>query len=202
MNGTIEVEVKFYVPKLDVFRQRLLQAGAVLHKTRVHERNVRFDDDAGSLLARRQLLRLRQDTAARLTFKGEPQAEIRSEVKVREELEVGVTDFDTASAILERLGFRPRQVYEKYRETFHLGAVEIVLDELPFGNFVELEGEEDAIRSTATHLGLDWRQRILANYLYLMAELKAHHNLPFDDLTFDNFRSRNISIESILERIS
>jgi adenylate cyclase, class 2 len=199
MKGTVEVEVKFFVPELDALRERLIQAGAGLHKARVYERNVCFDDAAGSLLARRQLLRLRQDTAARLTFKGEPQAAAHSEAKVREELEVGVTDFVTAVAILERLGFRPQQVYEKYRETFHLGPVEVVLDELPFGNFVELEGDESAIRAAAARLGLDWQQRIVANYLYLMAQLKARHNLPFDDLTFDNFRNRNISIESILE---
>jgi adenylate cyclase, class 2 len=199
MNGTLEVEVKFYMPDLDAFRQRLVAAGAVLHKPRVYERNVRFDDVAGSLLARQQLLRLRQDTAVRLTFKGEAQGEGWSEAKVREELEVGVTDFDTAAALLERLGFRPQQVYEKYRETFQLDQVEVVLDELPFGNFVELEGEESAIRAAAAALALDWQQRILANYLYLMAEVKRRYKLPFDDLTFDNFAGRNISMEAVLE---
>jgi adenylate cyclase, class 2 len=199
MNSTLEVEVKFYMPDLGAFRKRIVAAGAVLHKPRVYERNIRFDDAAGSLLARRRLLRLRQDAAVHLTFKGEPQAEDWSEAKVREELEVDVSDFDTAVAILERLGFRPQQLYEKYRETFHLGPVELVLDELPFGNFVELEGEESSIRAAAAHLGLDWQQRILANYLYLMAELKVRHKLPFDDLTFDNFAGRNISVEAILK---
>lgn len=199
MDSLLEVEVKFYVPDLHAFRQQLLAAGAALHKPRVYERNVRFDDADASLLARRQLLRLRQDTAVRLTFKGEPQGEGCPDVKVREELEMTVTDFDTAVAILERLGFRPQQIYEKYRETFHLGTVEVVLDELPFGNFIELEGEEAAIRAAAAALELDWQQRIVTNYLDLMAELKRHHQLPFDDLTFNNFAGRHISVEAILK---
>jgi len=31
-------------------------------------------------------------------------------------------------------------MYEKYRTTFTIGSLEVVLDELPYGNFVEIEG--------------------------------------------------------------
>jgi adenylate cyclase class 2 len=89
------------------------------------------------------------------------------------------------------------QVYEKYRATFQLNRVEVVLDEMPFGYFVELEGSERAIRSAADVLGLDWRKRILSNYLALMAELKTAHNLPFDDLTFENFATLQATVSDI-----
>jgi adenylate cyclase class 2 len=98
-----------------------------------------------------------------------------------------VEDFDTAVAILEKVGFEQQQVYEKYRETFQLDRVEVVLDEMPFGNFVELEGGEGAIRMAADLLELEWDRRILTNYLALMEQLKTARNLPFDDLTFENF---------------
>ncbi|NIU59011.1 MAG: adenylyl cyclase, partial [Phycisphaerae bacterium] len=49
--------------------------------------------------------RLRQDEIARLTYKGIPQEEIQSEAKVREELEIEVSDFATTAEILERIGF-------------------------------------------------------------------------------------------------
>ena len=193
----LEVEVKFLVANLEVFRERLLAAGGTLAKARIFERNVRFDTPDNDLLKKGQLLRLRQDSGVRVTFKGEVPQALQSEAKVREELEVSVNDFETTALIFERLGFAPMQVYEKYRETFVLGAVEVVLDEMPYGDFVELEGEEAEIKTTATNLGLAWDKRINNNYLGLMADLKRFHQLDFDDLTFANFEGREISIADI-----
>lgn len=193
----LEVEVKFLVADLTAVRHRLLSAGATLKKARVFERNVRFDTPDERLRHRFQLLRLRQDTAVRVTFKGPVAADLTSEAKVREELEITVDNFDVAATIFERLGFAPVQVYEKYRETLQLGEVEVVLDELPFGHFVELEGGEQAIKSAALQLRLDWDKRLLTNYLALMGMLKAHHNLDFDDLTFANFENQTASIADI-----
>ena len=194
---SLEVEVKFFVPDLAAFRQRLVAAGGVLEKPRVFERNVRYDNAWQGLTRKLQLLRLRQDGQVRLTFKGEPITRPDTQAKIREELEVYVNDFEQMAAILQRIGFEPMQVYEKYRETFHFEEVEVVLDELPFGNFVELEGDEAAIRAASGRIGLDWETRILDNYLALMGKLKAHHQLPFADLTFANFSGRNISIADV-----
>ena len=194
----LEVEVKFLVDDLKGFRDRLLAAGATLKKPRVYERNIRFDTQAERLRQNEMLLRLRQDQSARLTFKGRAEEDSSSEAKVREELEITVSDFYTTATILERIGFHPVQVYEKYRETFHINTVEVVLDEMSFGNFVELEGEEVDIKATASTLHLDWSQRILDNYLLLMGKVKQHYNLPFNDLTFANFESLAISIGDVL----
>ena len=110
-----------------------------------------------------------------------------------------VEDFDMAASILERVGFEPRQVYEKYRETYEIEAVEVVLDEMPFGDFVELEGDEISIRTVAQQLRLDWDRRILTNYLNLFASLKESHQLPFEDLTFENFSTANHAASDILD---
>jgi len=119
------------------------------------------------------------------------------DTKVREELEVQVSDFSTMAAIFQRIGFQPLQIYEKYRETFQIQGVEIVLDELPFGNFIELEGEESQIKKLAGELDLEWGNRILNNYLAIMGQVKALYNLPFDDLTFDNFANLDIDLRAL-----
>ncbi|MCB8969070.1 MAG: class IV adenylate cyclase [Ardenticatenaceae bacterium] len=199
MQQNLEVEVKFLAADLEQVRAKLAEVGAVLTKARVYERNVRFDTADEALRQRDELLRLRQDTAVTLTFKGRSlEAEQQSEAKVREELEVQVSDYETAVAIIQRLGFTPQQVYEKYRETWRLHDVEIVLDELPFGQFIELEGTEAAIKETAVQLNLPWENRIVSNYLALMAAIKQRHNLPFDDLTFANFAGLPISVADVL----
>ena len=193
----LEIEVKFLVKNLATIRRRLEQAGGMLSKPRTYERNIRFDTPWQALMQQGKLLRLRQDTIARITFKGEPEERRPSEARIREEIEMEVEDFDTAVAILEKVGFEQQQVYEKYRETFHLDQVEVLLDEMPFGNFIELEGGEGAIRLAADVLELDWDKRILTNYLALMDQLKMARNLPFDDLTFENFTDRQATMSDL-----
>lgn len=194
----LEVEVKFWVEGHTAVRQTLLSLHAQLTKPRVFERNLRLDTPDQQLLQKRQLLRVRQDTTVTITFKSDTITIPGSEAKVREEIEFQASDGDTAVLLFQRLGYSPVQVYEKYRETFQLGDVEVVLDELPFGNFVELEGPEAAIKTAAAQLGLDWERRLLTNYLALMAQLQAHHNLPFHDLTFANFAGQPYAITDIL----
>jgi len=195
----LEIEVKFLVRDLKVVRQRLLRAAAKKHKTRIFENNIRYDTPWDSLILQGKLLRLRMDTSARLTYKGFPKETIESEARVREELEIEVEDFDLTATLLEHVGFERRQVYEKYRETFRMDGVEIVLDEMPFGDFVEIEGEGSEIRAAAAKLDLCWDQRILTNYLALMTQLKDKNHLPFDDLTFANFKDVEAGAASICE---
>ncbi len=193
----LEVEVKFLIKDLESYRRTLLAAGAEMIKPRVFERNVRFDTADNKLFQNEKLLRLRQDSIARVTFKGPSDADEASEARVREELEIQVSDFDSTAEIFERLGLQQQQTYEKYRETFQIEGVEIVLDELPFGNFIELEGDENEIKRMAEVLGLEWAKRILSNYLALMGQVKTLYNLPFDDLTFENFADLDIKLNSI-----
>lgn len=185
----LEIEVKFLVRDLPRLRERLTAVGAVLERPRVYERNARYDTPDGALLASAVLLRLRQDTRHTLTYKGEPPelVERSGHARVREEIEFEVSDGAAADLVLRRLGFAPVQVYEKYREAFVVGDVEVVLDELPFGDFVELEGPEADLQPLAEQLGLNWEQRILANYLGLLHGFNTLYGLQIPDLTFAAF---------------
>lgn len=195
----LEVEVKFLLGDVARLRRRLAAMGAAPVKARLYERNVVFDNEQEQLRREGKLLRLRQDDRARLTYKGEPEAAAMGpdDMKVREELEVEVEDFATLETLLGRIGFAPTLVYEKYRETYRVDGVEIVLDELPFGDFLELEGEEDAIRAVAAELDLPWAERIVADYLQLLERLCAQENLPFSDLTFSNFEGVGVSVADL-----
>ncbi len=185
----LEVEVKFFVRDLAALRIRLLAAGATIIRPRVFEKNVRYDNADNALADRLAILRLRQDAKVTMTYKGVPAdiAALQSAVRVREELEVELSDFETAHLLLQRIGFAPRQVYEKHREALAFNGLEVVLDEMPYGNFIELEGDEATIRETADLLQLDWEQRIVASYLALLAQLNIVNGTTIHDLTFDNF---------------
>ena len=196
----LEVEAKFQIDDLSAVRSKLLACGAILKKERVYEKNTVYDDDQQSLKQSLRLIRLRQDEKIKLTFKGPPPAKIasNSEAKVREEIELEISDFDKMEQIIGRLGYQPAIVYEKYRETFDFDDVEIVLDELPYGNFVELEGAESAIKHVANMLEIDWGQRLNINYLSLLEKVKGAYGFGFNDLTFANFEDVSIDWAKVL----
>jgi adenylate cyclase class 2 len=133
-------------------REALERAGAVLVHDRHLEDNVLLDDASGSLASAGELLRLRRTPlGATLTFKG-PRT-VEGGIKSRSELEARVGDPDALEGILLSLGYRPVFRYQKYRETYALGPLEVVLDETPVGTFLEIEGDREGIREAANALG-------------------------------------------------
>ena len=58
-------------------------------------------------------------------------------------------------AILTELGLALSLIYEKRREVWHYQEVEIVVDELPFGWFLEIEGPESLIKKVEHDLELE-----------------------------------------------
>ena len=192
MNGQ-EIEVKFYVNDLKRLEARLLELGAALIQPRVLESNIRFDLPDGSLRAGSRVLRLRRAEDVRLTYKGKGQS--INGVLARDEIEFTVGDFETARQFLEALGYAQIAVYEKFRATYEMqtsevfgdfgSRVHIMLDELPYGKFVEIEGPGvDSIRLTATRLGLDWEAAVDAGYLTLFKRFCAGRQLDPAKLTF------------------
>jgi len=186
----MEIEVKFYLPEFDALRNRLLGLNAC-NGGKFFESNIRFEDGGNSLEQKKSLLRLRRDRKNTLTFKSElPDGE--KQFKIHNEWEVEVSDFSTMKHILESVGFHQAQIYEKWRETFSLQDTVLCLDTLPFGNFVEIEGNKKQIKALAAELGFKWPTRILLNYLALFDILKQKLNLSFHDITFANFKDIRI----------
>lgn len=197
-----ETEIKLRIDDIQAFRRRLKKLGAVLVDRslgRVHEENVIFDTPQGGLAKHGQLLRIRTETPegrgstkkakekprVLLTFKrpiAGPVASVADVAphgphKVREEIEMEITDAAKLAAIFEGLGMSGWFRYEKYRTTFRLPTSKawgrgllIELDETPIGTFAELEGPAAAIDQAAQQLGYSKRDYVLKNYLALYAE--------------------------------
>jgi adenylate cyclase, class 2 len=147
----LETEIKIEVTDLAPIRARLTEIGATAVST-VDEDNLYFDRE-GDLRDRQESLRLRRDNRNRLTWKGP--GTFKRGVLARPELEIEVSDFDDTVELLDRLGFAPVERLAKHRETWRLADVEVALDKLDFGSFVELEGPSEAARGVANKLGLD-----------------------------------------------
>jgi adenylate cyclase class 2 len=90
-------------------------------------------------------------------------------IKHQREDETEVADAAALMTILEALGYNPALIYEKRRATWQLAGAEVVLDELPFGWFVEIEGSEDAIMAAEGQLDLGSAEVEHATYPELTA---------------------------------
>ncbi|MGB7202526.1 MAG: class IV adenylate cyclase [Pyrinomonadaceae bacterium] len=98
------------------------------------------------------VLRLRKTPERTLlTFKEKLASD--NDIKHQIEFETDVSDVDAMENIIEKLGYHLSVVYEKHRKAWHLGKVEVVLDELPFGYYMEIEGEVKDILKTEKLLG-------------------------------------------------
>lgn len=153
---SIESELKFRVDgpgdhaKL---RGMLRKRGAKL-VGRYKEDNYRFNGPGKS--TRNTTLRLRVLNGGPrgvLTAKGP--AQFSGGVKSREETEVDVADVHATLDLLQQLGFRVGWSYPKQRTIWRLDEVDVTLDVLEYGWFVELEGPESALPDMARSLGLD-----------------------------------------------
>jgi adenylate cyclase class 2 len=179
----IEREMKVPVTGLDPLRTALAGLGARRVEPATFEDNLVLDDAAGTLTASGRLLRLRRwGTRSTLTYKGP--ASFAEGVKHRQEVETGVADLEAMLAILALLGFSPVRRYQKRREVWQADAVQVALDETPIGCFVELEGDEAALRALAARLALDPAQAARGTYLDLWSEWRAHHPDAGPDMVF------------------
>ena len=163
----------------------------------VYERNVRYEDAENNLTHSHRVLRLRQDTRTRLTYK-EPVKQAFEGVQARVELEVTVSDFEMMDTILGKLGFMSAWTYEKYRTTYTLFGAEVTLDEMPYGNFTEVEGPRDAIERVLAVLFTGEFTRIQASYSDIFFRVKQRMHLTMNDLTFDNFKGITVPDSAFL----
>lgn len=196
MTKFTETELKLYVPDLAAVARRLDAVGAQVTAPRIHEVNLRYDDHSMALTASRQVLRLRQDTRTRLTFKDERGLPTQGSATSRYEAEVEISDFEAMQAILDKLGYHVFMMYEKYRTTYALDSAEVVLDEMPYGNFVEIEGDEDAIGRVLEDLQLQTAPRFSQGYISLFENVRRSLGLKFQDLTFRSFEGIEVPLSA------
>jgi len=168
----IETEVKIRLLNLAELRSRLLLLRPVLISERHFEDNFVLDDAAGNLRLRGCLLRVRKTKGKEsVTFKGPPLPSVQ--FKRREELETEVENAEILLQILEQAGLRTWFRYQKYREEYLLkasGMLHVALDWTPIGDYVELEGSEEGIRTVAAELGFSESGFLRDSYYSLFAQ--------------------------------
>jgi adenylate cyclase class 2 len=208
-----EIEIKLRVRSLRELLARLKRLRA-RGEQRVFEENTLYDTQGRGLFEQGKLLRLRVETTvrgvpserqrplaaaaregnraglrgrprARLTFKG--RAESDGRYKVREEIEIGVSEPAGMAKVLESIGLAPIFRYEKFRSLYRLPGIAcavVELDETPVGLFLEVEGATKAIDRVAARLGYSSSDYLTESYWDLHAEHCSVRGVHVRDMLF------------------
>jgi adenylate cyclase, class 2 len=179
----LEIEKKYQLTKDETARitAALERSDAVFAGEDVEENIIYI---SAALKGKQAVLRLRRiGPKTILTYKERlPQ---KSGIKQQIEHETEVTDFAAAAQIFTALGFAPALVYEKRRRTWQLDDVEVMVDQLPFGLYMEIEGPAEAIMHAEKFLNLENAQVVHETYPQLTAKL-GKPNGTVIEARFDN----------------
>ncbi len=157
-----EIEVKFCGVDHDEVRAKLEAAGAVCKSPMGLMRRVVIE--TAEIHKKGGYLRVReQNGVSTLTYK---QFDALS-VDGAKEIETTVADFDAMASIFRALEPTRYSYQESKREVWHVGDVEVVLDEWPWLKpYIEIEGQsEDALKSVADKLGLSWDDAVFGDVM-------------------------------------
>lgn len=150
--STLETELKLRIPATAPYGPLLAALGFQLTTPAQPESSVLWDRQ-GELRAGGSALRVRRYAGqTRLTWKGPKVPDAL--LKIRPEIETGVEDGAALEGILRALGFEPVMSMEKVRAVWSRVELVACVDETPFGCYLELEGDPQAIRGAMEGLGL------------------------------------------------
>jgi predicted adenylyl cyclase CyaB len=140
----IEIEKKYSLtPQQKQLLERRLSEVEAISRGKEFEENTIFGGHG--LDNQRRVLRLRL-VGGRAVFTFKEKMDSASLVMRRREEETVIENPEALISILDAAGgFKPALVYEKYRTTWELADTQVTLDELAFGTFLEIEGDEEAI---------------------------------------------------------
>lgn len=164
----IEIEKKYRLNRgqREIVLENLEEIGAEFKGEDFEENNI---FQGGVLSEKGAVMRIRKiGDKTILTFK----RRIKNEFAVKQQIEyeTEVADAEAIEKILENLDFRKTLVYEKRRQTWNFRTVEIVLDELPFGDFMEIEGSITAIAEAEMFLDIEDFEVVHETYPRLTAQ--------------------------------
>lgn len=169
----LEAELKFPVNDFDEVEERLRSLDAAMTHDEAGERNAILDNREGELRSSGWLLRLREYGGTVSVTVKEPV--IPGPVKSRMEHEIRLEKgFEDYLRLFRSVGCVPVYSYTKTRAIWKLSEVEICLDTLDFGKFVEIEAETpEKVLRAASRLGFRPEEGLSLGYGALESVLRG-----------------------------
>lgn len=160
-----EIEVKFLDIDFDDLRGKLKNLNAVCEQPMRLMRRAIIDYSDGRMKQTSDAFIRVRDEGNRVTMTYKQHKIVA--VDGAQEIEIKVSDFDSAVKMWQAVGLIVHSLQESKRETWKLDGVEIVLDEWPWLKpYIEIENcSEAALQATAKKLGLNWQDAVFGDVM-------------------------------------
>jgi len=185
----IEIEYKFQIVDLRTLKA-LLSKKFTKKKLHQYQSNVIFDNPMRLMQKTDGRIRVRtkgQSGLKTLTYK-KPLAPING---AKREIEHEIDFVDTTNQIekiLAAMDFVPTTSYERYQSEWQSEGVHLTIDEYPYANFLEIEGEEKKIGKIAKILNFNIKNALIQPADTLFQKWRKERGLPFKPhMKFDDY---------------
>jgi adenylate cyclase, class 2 len=182
----IEVELKYNIENLEQLKEKINNLQADLVKNRIYELSVMYDNELEIMQKTDGRIRLRKSgDEVEFCYK---KPITREGIKKEIEYEVNVSNFETLEKIINEMGYFSVSSYERYRTTYKLDNAKITIDEYPFANFLEIEGEDAKILEVSKKLGFNTEKNITDSCDSLFNKWREANNLEYSShMRFEDF---------------
>src|SRR3989338_9880206 len=154
-----EIEIKLKIEDINTIREKIISLGAVFigKEKQVDEH---FDFENNTLKEQHKTVRIRN----KKIFCFKKGQHIKNNKKIHDEYEFQIDNYDPFILFLSEIGIKRTYIKEKIRESFKIemtNTLLIEIDILPFGNFIEIEGEDKDIDLCAEKLSFKKKNFII-----------------------------------------
>jgi predicted adenylyl cyclase CyaB len=158
-----EIEIKFKIEENDNIRNKLLELGGVPQNPYEQTTYGFFSYDS---IEKGIFPRIRDEHGKIiLTVKVRPKK--KTDYFERKEYSMEILNVDDGVEIMKSIGYDQVRIFKKNREEWKFDKVEVVLDKLYFGTYIEIEGPKEEIEKMVKKLDFEKKERITKAYLGL-----------------------------------
>lgn len=174
----IQKQVKFQIEDFDAISKKLIELEAVFIGG-FFEKTIRYDNDDQCLFGQGIFIRTKSGLRNVLTLKEKTSD---NDLLERYTTEIEIDDIEKMEYILSRIGFTNKVIMEKYRLYFKWNNIEISIDELPFGIYLEIKGDDKEIEKLSKQLGFKSKDMIIVTYwdIYDKIKYEDSNHIQFD----------------------
>mgnify|MGYP004594589945 FL=1 len=176
-----EKQVKYKINNFDYISKRLIEIEAIFIGGFM-EKTIRYDNDDLKCSNNGIFIRTKSGMKNVLTLKEIPTDSSKTSFE-RITTEIEVDNINKIGYILEKIGLTKKFIMEKYRLFFKYDNVDILIDELPFGIYLEIKGEDNEINRVTKILNIDETDLIKMTYWDIYDKIKKdskNENIVFE----------------------
>ncbi len=139
----LDRQIKFKIDNIDTILNKFRNLNAVFIDG-VFEKTTLFDNENGELQKNGIFIRTRNGYENTLTLK-ERDDSLKHDYFERKKTTIEIENVDDMNYVLKVMGLINNKVMEKYRLSWIIEQINVTIDELPYGVFLEIHGDDKEI---------------------------------------------------------